>query len=73
MCIIYFLYIRDGNLADIAKAGSLHEFLSELHEQHGGIASFYMGQMLVVSIASPDILKEHKAVFDRPRKCVQAF
>ena len=61
------LFYRDGNLADLGKAGSLHEFLVDLHGQFGDIASFWMGQQLVVSIASPALFKEHMAVFDRPR------
>ena len=59
---------RDGNLADLAKAGSLHEFLMELHQTFGPIASFWMEQKLTVSIASPELFKEHSHVFDRPRK-----
>ncbi len=63
------MYIyRDGNLADISKAGSLHEFLADLHHERGNIVSFYMGQHLVVSIASPDLHKAHSKVFDRPRE-----
>ena len=68
-CVDLYLsrYIcRDGNLADLAKAGSLHEFLMELHKTFGPIASFWMGQKLTVSIASPELFKEHSHVFDRP-------
>ena len=64
------LFSRDGNLPDIGRAGSLHEFLLDLHEEYGPIASFWMGQRLVLSIASPELFKEHLAVFDRPRKLV---
>ena len=70
-CYINLSGCRDGNLADLAKAGSLHEFLMELHETFGPIASFWMGQKLTVSIASPKLFKEHSHVFDRPRKSLK--
>ena len=57
---------RDGNISDIGRAGSLHEFLIELHMQHGPIAGFWFGQMYTVSIASPELFKQHSNVFDRP-------
>ncbi|KAJ8024896.1 Cytochrome P450 20A1 [Holothuria leucospilota] len=55
-----------GNFPDIKAAGSLHEFLVKLHKQYGPIASFWFGSKLTVSVASPDILKDLKGVFDRP-------
>lgn len=57
---------NEGNAPDIQKAGSLHQFLMRLHKGHGDIASFWYGQQLVVSIASPKLFKEHAKVFDRP-------
>ncbi|KAK2152271.1 hypothetical protein NP493_2494g00009 [Ridgeia piscesae] len=57
-----------GNLPDLKKAGSVHEFLMILHKNYGDIASFWFGQQLVVSIASPQLFKQHAKVFDRPRK-----
>ncbi|KAK7110170.1 cytochrome P450 20A1-like [Littorina saxatilis] len=57
---------EDGNLMDIQRAGSLHEFLQNLHEQHGPIVSFWIGDEFVVSIASPALFKQHLSVFDRP-------
>ncbi|XP_035828363.1 cytochrome P450 20A1 [Aplysia californica] len=56
----------DGNFSDIARAGSLHEFLLDLHNQLGDIAGFWWGQTYVVSIASPELFKAHAHVFDRP-------
>ncbi|PVD31158.1 hypothetical protein C0Q70_10436 [Pomacea canaliculata] len=56
----------DGNLSDITRAGSLHMFLIDLHKQFGPIASFWMGEQLVVSIASPELFKQQMSVFDRP-------
>ncbi|XP_005090891.1 cytochrome P450 20A1 [Aplysia californica] len=57
---------EDGNFSDIARAGSLHEFLLDLHSQFGDIAGFWWGQTYVVSIASPELFKAHANVFDRP-------
>lgn len=65
---------RDGNLADITRAGSLHEFLLSLHQQYGSIASFWMGNTQIVSLASPQLIEANKKVFDRSSKiCVLHF
>ncbi|XP_048237190.1 cytochrome P450 20A1-like [Haliotis rufescens] len=64
---------EDGNLADIRRAGSLHEFLMDLHQQFGPIASFWMGPQLVVSIASAELFKQHQNVFDRPPELFRLF
>lgn len=50
---------KDGNLQDIVNAGSLHEFLVNLHEKFGPVASFWFGRRLVVSLGSLDLLKQH--------------
>jgi hypothetical protein len=63
---------RDGNLADVALAGSLHEFLLELHDKYGSIASFWWGNQLVISIASAELFQQHIGIFDRPRKYDEA-
>ncbi|GFO36254.1 cytochrome p450 20a1-like, partial [Plakobranchus ocellatus] len=63
----------DGNLSDIGRAGSLHEFLLDLHEQYGPIAGFWFGQMYTVSIASPELFKAHSNVFDRPASLFSLF
>lgn len=57
---------EEGNLTDISKAGSLHQFLTGLHKQFGPIASFWWGKMYTVSIASADLFEEVAHVFDRP-------
>ncbi|XP_053373354.1 cytochrome P450 20A1-like [Mercenaria mercenaria] len=64
---------EDGNLGDIAKAGSLHEFLLDLHKQFGPIASFWWGPRYVVSIANADLFKQHHNVFDRPPELFELF
>ncbi|CAF1278338.1 unnamed protein product [Adineta ricciae] len=55
-----------GNLDDIGRSGSLHEFLTKLHKKFGPIASFYWGKQRVVSIASPEAFHETRRLFDRP-------
>ncbi|OCT61314.1 hypothetical protein XELAEV_18047341mg [Xenopus laevis] len=50
---------KDGNLQDIVNSGSLHEFLVNLHERFGPVASFWFGRWLVVSFGSLDLLKQH--------------
>ncbi|KAL8558521.1 hypothetical protein ACOMHN_038845 [Nucella lapillus] len=57
---------QDGNLVDIQRAGSLHQFLQQQHKDLGPIVSFWIGEGFVVSIASPGLFKQHAAVFDRP-------
>ena len=65
--ILWFSYLnRDGNIPDISKAGSMTEFLIDLHKQHGGIVSFWIGKQFTVSIATPDLFKEVSHIFDRP-------
>ena len=60
------LFSSKGNFEDIQDAGSLHEFLINLHEEYGGLASFWWGSHLVVSLGSPEMFQEVKALFDRP-------
>ena len=46
-----------GNLGDIGAAGSLHEFLEQLHREVGPVVSFYWLDKRVVSLASADSWK----------------
>ncbi|XP_792896.3 cytochrome P450 20A1 [Strongylocentrotus purpuratus] len=62
-----------GNLDEIGDAGSLHQFLTKLHAEHGDIASFYFTDQLCVSITSPELFKEHQAVFNRPALLFKLF
>lgn len=57
---------ENGNLDDIAKAGSFHDFLMELHRQFGPIASFWWEKQYAVSIASAELFEEQQHLFDRP-------
>ncbi|KAL5007031.1 hypothetical protein ScPMuIL_015837 [Solemya velum] len=64
---------KDGNIPDLAAAGSLHEYLVMLHKEYGPITSFWMGGSHVVSIASPELFKQHQHVFDRPPELFSLF
>ncbi|XP_013091417.2 cytochrome P450 20A1-like [Biomphalaria glabrata] len=64
---------EDGNLSDIARAGSLHEFLVETHARFGPITGFWWGQVYVVSIASPELFKAHANVFDKPSELFKLY
>ena len=55
-----------GNLGDIGKAGSLHEYLTHLHRKFGPIVSFYWYKEPVISIASPEAFHQTRRLFDRP-------
>ena len=59
---------RLGNLVDIASYGSLHEFLVDLHNKFGEVASFWKGQELIVSLASADAFQDISSVKERPSK-----
>ncbi|XP_063681699.1 cytochrome P450 20A1-like [Bolinopsis microptera] len=62
-----------GNLEDLGRAGSLHQFLVGLHDKYGKIASFWFGTQQIVSISSPEMFKEQQSVFDRPLLLFQLF
>ncbi|KAL5007144.1 hypothetical protein ScPMuIL_015950 [Solemya velum] len=64
---------KEGNIPDIAAAGSLHEYLVKLHKEYGPITSFWMGDNHVVSIASPELFKQHQHLFDRPPELFKLF
>jgi len=57
-----------GNLGDMAKAGSVHEYLIELHEKYGEIAGFWWGKEYAVSLSSIEYWKEIQPLFDKPCK-----
>ncbi|XP_038078202.1 cytochrome P450 20A1-like [Patiria miniata] len=64
---------REGNLPDIAAAGGIHPFLANLHKKYGPIASLWYGTRYTVSIASPELFKEHIVLFDRPPELFELF
>jgi cytochrome P450 family 20 subfamily A len=62
-----------GNLGDIGEAGSLHQYLTKLHQKFGPVVSFYWGKERVISIASPEAFHETRRLFDRPVPLFAAF
>lgn len=68
LAFLFFYFCRSGNLLDMAKAGSVHEYLIKLHEKYGEIASFLWGKEYAVSLSSVDYWKEIQPIFDKPCK-----
>jgi len=62
-----------GNLIDMGKAGSLHEYCKELSEKFGPVFSFWWGAARVVGIAHPEAVRSLKKVFDRPPMLFMGF
>ena len=62
-----------GNLGDIGRAGSLHQYLTKLHQKFGPIVSFYWGKQYTISIASPEAFHDTRHLFDRPVPLFAAF
>jgi len=62
-----------GNLMDMGKAGSLHEYCKELSEKFGPVFSFWWGTSRVVGIAHPEAMRSLKKVFDRPPMLFMGF
>uniref|UniRef100_A0A1I8FSC8 Cytochrome P450 n=1 Tax=Macrostomum lignano TaxID=282301 RepID=A0A1I8FSC8_9PLAT len=58
---------------NIGKAGSLHEFLCNLHAEHGPLAGFYFGQQFVVSLASSELMRQTVRLFDKPPELFKLF
>jgi len=54
-----------GNLDDIAKAGSMVDFLKNLHARFGPIASFWYKDVFTVSLGDTKYFKLTEAMFDR--------
>ncbi|XP_013380186.1 cytochrome P450 20A1 isoform X1 [Lingula anatina] len=57
---------KQGNLDDVKAHRSMQEFLVWLHQEFGPVAKFWYGEQFVVSVASPELLKQHGNLFDRP-------
>ncbi|CAI9716098.1 cytochrome P450 20A1-like [Octopus vulgaris] len=64
---------QDGNLADIIRSGSLHEFLINIHKQYGSITSFWMSNYQIISLASPELFKNQKKIVDRSSEVYLLF
>lgn len=65
---MFFNLFRLGNIPDITQAGSFHEFLVDLHEKFGSIASFWYGAQFCVSLGEWKLFKDVVQLTDRPRK-----
>ena len=55
-----------GNLGNIKDAGSLHEFLLDLHSKYGDMASFWFGSTQMISVSSSDLFAKVQILFNRP-------
>ena len=63
---------REGNIPNISESGSITEFLIDIHKKYGPITSFWLGPTQVVSLSSPELIKQVVHLFDRPGKSSQA-
>jgi len=54
-----------GNLPDLVKAGSFLDFLAQLHEKYGPIASFWYKDVFTVSLADQKLFRHTERMFDR--------
>ena len=61
-----FIYLSKGNIPEIEQAGSLTQFLEQQHNKFGSIYGFWLKEIYIVSIASPELLGEVVHLFDRP-------
>ncbi|KAH3717277.1 cytochrome P450 20A1-like [Dreissena polymorpha] len=64
---------KEGNHGDISKAGSLHQFLVQLHAQFGPLASFWWGRTRMVSICEETLFRQHTTAFNRPYEMFDLF
>ncbi|XP_031573133.1 cytochrome P450 20A1-like [Actinia tenebrosa] len=64
---------ESGNLDDVKKAGSLHEYMVYLHDTYGKIVGFWWGETYTVSVACPYLWKDIQGIFDRPRELFKLF
>ena len=61
-----YCHSSDGNTLDISQAGSLHQYLLDLHEKYGPVASFWLGAQFCISLGSASYFKFSQHFFDRP-------
>ena len=66
---LMLLLYRKGDLDELSKHGSLHQYLLHLHKNgHQPIAAFWWGQQRMVSICSPEMFKDTIKLTNRPSK-----
>lgn len=56
----------EGNISDIRKAGSLQEYLSELHSEYGEVTAFWHGTKTIVSVSNIKQFAPRSQVFEIP-------
>ena len=70
MCINY----RNGDLDEINKHGSLHQYLLHLHQNgHQPINTFWWGQERLVSVCSTELIKDAAKLTNTPSKTLAAI
>nr|CAB3235424.1 cytochrome P450 20A1 [Phallusia mammillata] len=57
---------KEGNLSDLERSGSLHEYLRELHCEFGDVVAFRLGPKLVVSTCDLKHFAPRSQVFEIP-------
>ena len=59
-------HARLGDLGELGKAGSLHEYLLQIHDNgRCPVTSFWWGKERVVSVCSPQAFKDTVKLTDR--------
>ncbi len=68
--VINSFYFRLGDLKELSKHGSLHQYLLHLHGNGKvPVTSFWWGKTQVVSVCSPQAFKELVVLVNRPGMC----
>lgn len=62
----FSVYFREGNISDLKRAGSLQQYLNELHEEYGDVISFWHGTTSIVSVANVHNFAPRNQIFDIP-------
>ena len=63
---------RLGDIGELNKTGSLHQYLAHLHDEgRTPVTSFWWGKEQVVSICSPQAFKDTVKLTDRASECVR--
>ena len=62
-----YLLFSIGDMGELKKCGSLHQYLMHLHENgEVPVTSFWWAKLHVVSVCSPQAFKELVGLVDRP-------
>jgi len=73
-CVTTIVSHRNGDLGEVSKYGSVHEYLLHLHQNgRQPIAVFWWGQQRVVSICSPELFKDTIKLTNRPSEFSQCM